>query len=98
MMKREVSNVPAQQPFARHRLSMLGLALMATPLAIIGEAQALCTPPGPAIGQTINCTLTTSDPSIGYGSFNDDNNTYNIGTSAVPNATVTGGLIAWPSD
>jgi uncharacterized protein with beta-barrel porin domain len=90
MMKREVS-----QPFARHRLSMLGLALMATPLAIIGEAQALCTPPGPAIGQTINCTLTTSDPSIGYGSFNDDNNTYNIGTSAVPNATVTGGLIAF---
>src|SRR5215218_10406546 len=95
-MKREVSNGLAQRPYARHRLRMLGLTLTLAPFGIAGEALAICTPPSPPAGisgQTINCTGTTTNQQgsgLGYGSLNDDNNTYNIGTSVVPNASVTG--------
>ena len=55
-MKREVSNGLAQRPYARHRLQMLGLALTLAPFALVGEAQALCTPNAPVNGTTVTCS------------------------------------------
>jgi uncharacterized protein with beta-barrel porin domain len=92
-MKRKVSNDPAQRPFARRRLKMLGLALTLAPLALapfaIDSAEA-CTvgglPSASASNSTVDCTgaTTNSGPSgiDGYGFVSDVNNTYNVNGGA----------------
>src|SRR4051794_30558426 len=92
-MKREVSNDPAQRPFARHRRKMLGFMLTLAPLTLapfaIDSAEA-CTVGGAASASasnsTVDCTgaTTNSGPSgiDGYGSGGDDNNTYNVNSGA----------------
>src|SRR2546430_632953 len=79
------------------RATALALGLTIALFAAIDRAEAVCTPPAPPptgiTGQTINCTGNTNNQQgggVGYGTLSDDNNTYNIGTSAIPNATVTG--------
>jgi hypothetical protein len=83
-MKREVLNALAQsilpQPFARHRLLMLGLPLMLAPFAI-GSAEA-CTVGGAASASTSNSTVDCTGPTTnsapsgidGYGGSGDVNN------------------------
>src|SRR4051794_25780050 len=51
-MKQVVSVVPAQRPYARHRLRLLGLMLTLAPFAMIGEAQAACV----QTGSDVSCT------------------------------------------
>src|SRR5204863_2378405 len=84
-MKREISNVPAQRPFARHRLGMLGLALTLALFAMVGEAQAQCTPNSPVSNSTVVCSGAVTNPGTGYGSFADTGNTYTV------SGTLTGG-------
>jgi len=102
-MKRELSNVPAQRPFARHRLGMLGLALTLAPFAMVGEAQAICTEDGvasvtgSASGKTVVCSGTVTDTGpggiAGYGTFVDTNNTYTVSGALTGNSfgLATGG-------
>src|SRR5438270_10598195 len=91
-MKREILNVAAQRPFARHRLGMLGLALTLAPFAMIGEAQALCSPNAPVNGAIVTCTGLTANQNgtTGYGTLSDVNNTYNIQVGASVAGTAFG--------
>ena len=67
----------------------LALALLVAPFASLRRAEAACT----LTGTTVDCTGTTIDQQgggVGFGTAADNNLTYNIGTAAVPGATVTG--------
>jgi uncharacterized protein with beta-barrel porin domain len=87
----------AQRPSARRRLARghaLALALLIAPFAMSGSAQAVndCTPTtttaAPLTNATVTCTgtvLNQNDP-VGFGTFKDNNNTYNI----LAGANVTG--------
>jgi hypothetical protein len=85
-MKREVSNVLAQRPYARHWLPMLGLALTLASFGLAGQAQAQCLANGNpstfASNSTVVCSGTVlnagSDAFTGYGSLADTNNTYTV--------------------
>jgi uncharacterized protein with beta-barrel porin domain len=64
-----------------HRALMPGLLLASC--AMLGQAQAACTPDSPVSSTTVTCTGATTG---GYGNFQDTGNTYNI----VSGASVTG--------
>jgi uncharacterized protein with beta-barrel porin domain len=89
-MKMEM--IRAQRPFARWRVargSVLALALLIAPLAMSGRAEADCTanpPTTPLTNATVTCTGTTTHNPTGFGTADDNNNTYNI----LARATVTG--------
>jgi hypothetical protein len=72
---------------------MLRLALLILPLATLDRAQAAnnCNATSPVDNTIITCTGTTSDTNgtIGYGTFTDTGNTYNI----LSDASVTGFLL-----
>jgi outer membrane autotransporter protein len=90
--------------FDHLKLSTARGALMLTAaistFAMVGRAEADCTPPSsadPTIhvnSSTVTCTGTTANTGdsgdTGYGNNADSGNTYNIGSSANANATVTG--------
>ena len=88
-MKMEM--IRAQPPFARWRVargSVLALALLIAPLAMSGRAEADCTanpPATPLTNATVTCTGPTTNNPTGFGTVNDNNNTY-----IVAGATVTG--------
>jgi uncharacterized protein with beta-barrel porin domain len=71
----------------RHAL-MLAVTIAA--FAAVDRAEADCTPPLSTSGATVVCSGATSnsssDAGVGYGTFHDNNNTYNIQAGA----TVTG--------
>jgi uncharacterized protein with beta-barrel porin domain len=76
------------------RKNALALAVVIAPFAAIGQAEAACTPNSSANSSVVNCsggsTLNSGpDGTTGYGTVNDNNNIYNIGSSATP-ADVTG--------
>src|SRR6202163_2622850 len=66
------------------------LAVTIAAFAAVDRAEADCTPPSSTSGATVVCSGATSnsspDHNDGYGTFNDNNNTYNIQAGA----TVTG--------
>jgi len=82
---------------------MLGLVLTLAPLAMIGEAQAICTEDGvasvtgSASGKTVVCSGTVTDTGpggiAGYGTFVDTNNTYTVSGALTGNSfgLATGG-------
>jgi hypothetical protein len=72
----------------RALLQALLLALFLASLAIGGCAEAACAPASPVSNTTVTCTGTTTNQNgaNGYGTANDNNNTYNIEAGA----TVTG--------
>jgi hypothetical protein len=63
-------------------------ALLIASFAMSGRAEAACTPASPVNNTIVTCTGTTTNQngSNGYGTVNDNNNTYNIEAGA----TVTG--------
>jgi hypothetical protein len=77
----------------RRRALMLALALAS--LAATDRAQAAClvnnaTPASPVINQNVNCTGPTSGGAIGFGSDNDQGNTYTIVTGAAVTGSALG--------
>ncbi|MEH2554187.1 uncharacterized protein with beta-barrel porin domain [Bradyrhizobium algeriense] len=66
----------------RHAIALVPL------IASVGQAQAACDPPAPVNNTTVTCTGTTinANGTTGYGTNNDNGNTYNI----VAGASVTG--------
>src|SRR4051794_36791980 len=97
-MKREVSNDPAQRPFARRRLlrdHLFGLTLTVAPFAMLGQAQAACTPTSPVNNTTVTCSATTTDQNApdGYGTGADVGNNINVNTGATVTSTLGRGII-----
>lgn len=72
----------------RAPLRCLAVAILAMPLSAIERAEAACTPPAPINDATVTCTGATlnANGTAGYGTVNDNNNTYQI----VQGASVTG--------
>jgi hypothetical protein len=75
------------KPKALRRHALMPTLLIAS-VAAFGCAEAACTPASPVNNTTVTCTGTTTNQngSNGYGTANDNNNTYNIQAGA----TVTG--------
>ena len=72
----------------------IALALMIAPLAMPGQARAACTPPSTASNATVDCSGVTvnsgPDNITGYGTNDDDNNTYTIQAGATVRGTSFG--------
>jgi uncharacterized protein with beta-barrel porin domain len=88
----ETSGARARTGVAGPKLDLrrhaLMLALGFAPFAMAGRAEAACDPKSPVHDTTVTCTGTTSNQniSVGYGTFTDTGNTYNI----LSGASVTG--------
>jgi uncharacterized protein with beta-barrel porin domain len=80
---------PANPKLLTGRHALMLAAAIST-FAAVDRAEAECLPPSTASSATVNCSGDTTnsgpDAGVGYGTFDDNNNTYNIQAGA----TVTG--------
>src|SRR5713101_7338594 len=88
---RRVGKMHVAGPKLMLRRHAMMLALLIAPFAAVGQAQAACLPPSTASNNpNVACTGDTKNSSPdhlnGYGTINDNNNTYYINAGA----TVTG--------
>ncbi len=93
MTGRLMSHRLSKGRFASSCALTLILALLLAPFAAINPAQAACNPAVVADGGTVNCTGLTDNQQgagTGYGTANNDNVTYNIGSNGGPAASVIG--------
>jgi uncharacterized protein with beta-barrel porin domain len=75
----------ARRIFAWRPMRILAPVMLVAPLFMVGRAEAACTPTAPVSNATIVCsgdTDTQQGGVTGYGTSNDDNNTYTITAGA----------------